>query len=87
VNITPAQPDRGPAIKEKNNFFKIYFLILLPFKSKNYFTLNNLSKYGHIALKFVGRYLSGFLQYGLFQSKNLGQKKRIVKIRFRLFYD
>jgi hypothetical protein len=29
---------------------------LLPFKNKNYFTLDNLSKYGHITLKFVGRY-------------------------------
>ena len=25
-------------------------------KNKNYFTLGNLSKYGHITLKFVGRY-------------------------------
>ena len=29
---------------------------MLPFKNKNYFTLDNLSKYGHITLKFVGRY-------------------------------
>ena len=41
-----------PAIKEKKTFFT-YFLILLPFKDKNYFTFDNLSKYGHITLKFV----------------------------------
>ena len=29
---------------------------MLPFKNKNYFTLDNLSKYRHITLKFVGRY-------------------------------
>ena len=33
-----------------------FFFILLPFKNKNYFTLDNLSKYGCIMLKFVGRY-------------------------------
>ena len=33
------------AIKEKNNFFKKLFLkMLLPFKNKNYVTLDNLSK-------------------------------------------
>ena len=44
---------KGPAIKEK-----LFFLlrILLPFTNKHYFTLNDLSKYGHITLKFVGRY-------------------------------
>ena len=35
---------KGPAIKEKIFFFTM----LLPFKNKNYFTLDNLSKYGHI---------------------------------------
>ena len=29
---------------------------MLPFKNKNYFTLDILSKYGHITLKIVGRY-------------------------------
>ena len=43
--------DKDWAIKEKITFF-----ILLPFKNKHYFTLDNLSKYGHIMLKFVGRY-------------------------------
>ena len=46
----------GRATKEKRTFFKTFFFILLPFKNKNYFTLDNLSKYGHITLKFVGRY-------------------------------
>ena len=43
---------KGRAIKEK----KTFFFIVLSFKNKNYFTLDNLSKYGHITLKFVGRY-------------------------------
>ena len=47
---------KGRAIKEKITFLKLFFLILLPFKNINYFTLDNLSKYGHITLKFVGRY-------------------------------
>ena len=29
-------------------FFETFFFILLPFENKNYFTLDNLSKYGHI---------------------------------------
>ena len=37
-----------PQFKGKKNFFKIFFFILLPFKNKNYFTLDNLSKYGNI---------------------------------------
>ena len=42
----------GPLRKKKfGTFFK---KILLPFKYKNYFTLD-LSKYGNIMLKFVGR--------------------------------
>ena len=40
---------KGQAIKE--NFFETIFKILLSFKNKNYFILNNLSKYGHITLK------------------------------------
>ena len=31
----------GPAIKEQNNFLKLFKKILLPFKIKNYFTLDN----------------------------------------------
>ena len=30
-------------------------------KNKNYFTLDNLSKYGHITLKFVSRYFIWFV--------------------------
>ena len=47
---------KGPAIKEKRLFFFTLKKILLPCKNKNYFTFDNLSKYGHIMLKFVGRY-------------------------------
>ena len=36
----------------------------LPFKNKNYFTLDNLLKYGHITLKFLSVGISsGLLQY------------------------
>ena len=34
---------------------ELFLKIVLPFKNKNYFTLDNLSKYGHITLKFFGR--------------------------------
>ena len=44
----------GP-LRKKELFLKLFFC-LLPFENKNYFTLDNLSKYGHITLKFVGRY-------------------------------
>ena len=53
----------GRATKEKRTFF----LILLPFKNKNYFTLDNLWKYGHITLKFVGRYF--YLVVTIFSKK------------------
>ena len=43
------------------------FFILLPFKNRNYFTLDNLSKYGHITLKFVGRYF--YLVVTIFSKK------------------
>ena len=40
---------RGGGVKalplRKKNFFCDFFLILLPFKHKSYFTLDNLSKY------------------------------------------
>ena len=54
---------KGRATKEKRTFF----FILLPFKNKNYFTLDNLSKYGHITLKFVGRYF--YLVVTIFSKK------------------
>jgi len=39
---------KGRPFRKKMIFFT-YFLILLPFKNKKYFfTLENLSKYGHI---------------------------------------
>ena len=38
---------KGRAIEEKNTFFLNFFFLLLPFKNLNYFTLDNLSKYGH----------------------------------------
>ena len=47
---------KGLAIKKKNIYFLIIF-ILLPFKNNKNFTLDKLSTYGHITLKFVGRYL------------------------------
>ena len=47
------KPQKGRAIKEKT-FFMFFFFILLPFKNENYFTFDNLSKYGLITLKFVG---------------------------------
>ena len=52
---------KGRAIKEKITFFETFFFILLPFRNKSYFTLNNLSKYGHITLNFVGKYFTGLL--------------------------
>ena len=58
---------KGQAIKEKKNFFWNFFFIFLPLKNKNYFTLDNLSKYGHITLKFVGRYF--YLVVTIFSKK------------------
>ena len=47
----------GQAIKENIYFFLLLdYFILLPFKNKNYFTIDKLLKYGHIILKFVARY-------------------------------
>ena len=57
----------GRATKEKITFFKTFFFIMLPFKNKNYFTLDNLSKYGNITLKFVGRYF--YLVITIFSQK------------------
>ena len=33
-------------------FYYFFFIILLPFKNKTYFTVVNLSSYGHITIKF-----------------------------------
>ena len=57
----------GRAIKEKRTFFETFFFIFLPFKNKNYFNLDNLSKYGHNTLKFVGRYF--YLVVTIFSKK------------------
>ena len=43
-------------MKERIFFLKNFKQILLPFENRNCFTLDNLLKYGHITLKFVGRY-------------------------------
>ena len=53
------------AINEKRTFFETF--VLLPFKNKNYFTLDNLSKYGNITLKFVCRYF--YLLVTIFSKK------------------
>ena len=53
------------AIKEKKTFFFILLKIL--FKNKNYLTLDNLSKYGIITLKFVGIYF--YLLVTIFSKK------------------
>ena len=50
--------DKGLAIKKKYTF--LTFFLLLPFKNK-YFTLDNLSTYEHITLKYVGRYFYWFV--------------------------
>ena len=52
----------------------------MPFKNNNYFTLNNLSKYGQITLKFVGRFFTWLLQYfpkniAILVQKFWGEKK------------
>ena len=57
---------KGRAIKEKKLFFYLFFILLL-FKNKDYFTLDNLSKYGNITLKFVGRYF--YLLVTIFSKK------------------
>ena len=76
---------KGPAIKD------FCFYILLSFKNKHYFTLDNLLKYGHIALTFVCRYFYWVVtifskKLGYFIYK-IGGRKKIVKICFRLFKD
>ena len=62
--------------------------LFVTISNKNYSTLDNLSKYGHIMLKFVGMYY-----YWVVTIKNMAilvQKlrgKKIVKPRFRLFHE
>ena len=53
---------KGPAIKEKYLFLKLFKKYLMPFKNKNYFI--ETTKYGHIISKFVGKYLDC---YNIFQ--------------------
>ena len=53
---------------------------MLPFKNEKSFTLDNLSKYGHITLKIVDSILSGSLQYfSKKNSKQLGTEKNLSK--------
>ena len=79
-----AGPLRGGGVKagplRKKELLKTFFFILLPFKNKNYFTLDNLSKYGHIMLKFVGKHFYLVVtifskKYGYFSPKFVGGKK------------
>ena len=81
---------KGRAIKEKITFLKLFFYNLLPFINKTYFTLDNISKYGHITLKFVGRYFIWvvtifFKKCGCFSPK-IGGRKKIVKIPFFCYF-
>ena len=56
-----ARPLRGGGVKagplrKKELFLKnVFFFYFVTFKNKNNFTSDNLSKYRHITLKFVGR--------------------------------
>ena len=61
--------------------------MLLAFKNKNYFTLDSLSKYGHIMLKFLFGLLQYFPKNRAILVQDLGEEKKIVKIRFQLFKD
>ena len=58
---------RAGPLRKKELFLKRFFLILLPFKNKNYFTLDNLSKYGYFTIKSVGRYF--YLVVTIFSKK------------------
>ena len=72
---------KGWAIKEKRTFFETFFLFCCHLKNKNYLTLDNLSKYGNITLKFVGRYL--YLLVTISNNNNnkkLGRKKFLENI-------
>ena len=70
---------KGRAIKEKRTFLKLFF-IMLPFKNKNYFTVDNLSKYGHITLSLSAGIFTWLLQYfpknrAILVQKMWGEKK------------
>ena len=80
---------KGRDIKEKITFLKTFFFILLPFKNKIYFTFDNLSKYGHITLKFVNGIFTWLLQYfpknrAILVQKLWGEKK-LSKSVFGIF--
>ena len=67
---------KGRPIRKKIFFWNI----LLPFKNEKYFTLDTLSKNGHITLKFVGRYLSGLFPKNMtILVQKLGAEKKISK--------
>jgi len=61
----------------------------LPFENKNYFTLDNLSKYGHITLKFVGRYfyldVTKFSKKKGYFSPKIVWRKKLSKSVFSYF--
>ena len=57
----------GVKARPLRTLFKTLFFIFLPFINKNYFTLDNLSKYGNIMLKFAGRYF--YLLVTIFSKK------------------
>ena len=48
-------------LRIKKKKFDFFFSILLTFKNSKYFTLDNLSIYGHIMLKLVSRYFYWFV--------------------------
>ena len=83
-----AVPLRGGGVK---GLFAIknFFFIFLLFENKIYFTLDNLSTYGHITLKFVGWYYNWFVtifatKYGSFSPK-IGGKK--IQNPFSSYFD
>jgi len=85
---------KGPAIKEKITFLKTFFF--LPFKNKNYFTLNNLSNYGNITLKITVDILLFFyfffLQIRGYFSPKIEEKKcqnpfpAILRLKIKKFH-
>ena len=77
--------------KKMKSIIGTFFKILLPFKNKILFILDNLLKYGHITLKFVGRYFHWVVAIYFPKNRTIlvqnWRKKKIVKISFRLFKD
>ena len=64
---------------------------MFPFKNKNYFTFDNLSKYGHITLKFVGSYFIWVVtifskKKGYFNTKIGGRKKVFKKKKKKVLW-